>query len=159
MIDKNGRIGGKVNVIDLFIVLVLIAGICMAVVRRSHRENVTVTHETVYITFNSTEIRNFVADKLVTGGIAYDASENNYLGVITDVEFGEPYEYVSDDKKDTVAIRRPDSVSTTFTTKTEGDMDGNGVVINGTRYAVGHTMVLYAGEAKVYVKICDIYRA
>ena len=159
MIDKNGRIGGKVNVIDLFIVLVLIAGICMAVVRRSHRENVTVTHETVYITFNSTEIRTFVADKLVTGGIAYDASENNYLGVITEVEFGEPYEYVSDDKKDTVAIRRPDSVSTTFTTKTEGDMDGNGVVINGTRYAVGHTMVLYAGEAKVYVKICDIYRA
>ena len=159
MIDKNGRIGGKVNIIDLFIVLVLLAGVGLTAYRYTHRETVAVTHETVYMTFTSSEIRDFVADKLVVGGMAYDASENNYLGVITDVEFGEAYEYVTNDEKDTITLRPDDSVSTTFTTRTEGDMDGNGVLINGTRYAVGHTMVLYAGEAKVYVKISDIYRA
>lgn len=160
MIDKNGRIGGKVNLIDLIIILVLIAVIAFVGYRFFLRDDAgLVKNDAVRMEFVATVVPKYAAEQIEIGARAFDAEENTSLGTITAVEFGDAYEFVPNDEGKTVMLEPTDSVSVKITTETVGNMDGNGVVIDGVRYAAGHSMVLYAGNAKVWVKVGGAWAA
>ena len=157
MIDKNGKIGGKVNLIDLLILIVIIAVAAFVAHRFLVRDSAgLVKNDAVRLEFTATEVKKYTAAALKEGAPALDADENNYLGSVLSYELGEAYEYIVDEHGDTVELNPFDSVSVVVTTETSGNLDGNGVVINGTRYAVGHSMVLFAGDAKLWVRVSGI---
>lgn len=154
MIDKNGRIGGKVNVIDLIILIVIAAVIAFVGYRFIGKDRSgLIKSDPVRMEFVATTVPNYAAERIREGAQVYDVQENTYLGTITDIEFGKAYEFVPNEEGKTVMLEPTDSVSATITTLVNGSLDGNGVVIDGTRYAAGHSMVLYAGDAKVWVRV------
>ena len=157
MIDKNGKIAGKLNVIDLIILVVIIAA-AIFVGRRliSGDPFGVVSRQPVYMEFTTNEVKNYVAERLETGTRVYDETENNELGKVTDIKIGEAYYYEHTDGGKTVVVYPDDSVSVKLTSLAEGVLDGNGIVIGGTRYAIGHTFVIYAGDCKLYVRISGI---
>lgn len=160
MIDKNGKLFGKINLIDLLILLVLIAVVVFVAMRFFVKdESGMIRNDPVRIEYTASEIRDFVADELVIGAPVKDMAENTDLGTLVSVETGEAYYWGTNDKGDTVRLTPDDSVSVVFASETVGNLDGNGVVINGTRYAAGHTMVVYAGNAKVFVRVSGVYPA
>lgn len=157
MIDKNGKIGGKINLIDLLIIIVLVAVVVFVSYRFLIQDDAGIVNpETVTLQFTSAETKNFVTDRLETGVNVLDLEENNSMGTVTNIEIGEAYAYVVTDDGETVQRNAPDCSSVIITTKTNGTLDGNGVVIGGARYAVGHSMVIYVGDCKLYVQISAV---
>ena len=160
MIDKNGKLFGKVNLIDLLIVIVLVAVVGFLGYRFLGQDaSGVVNTQTVYLSFTDMEVPNYVTEKLEIGANILDSEENNSMGTMTDFTLGEASSYDVDEVGDTVALHRPDCASVTLTSEVQATADGNGVIINGTRYAIGHTMVIYVGDCKLYAKISDIQAA
>ena len=157
MIDKNGKIGGKVSIIDLLILIVLVAALAFVAFRFFSRDRSgVIAPEEAYISFTGTEVSNYVVEQLEMGAKVRDDTENNILGYVTDIETGPGYHYSLDNFGNTVAVFPDDSSCITVTSLAEGKLDGNGILIGDSRYAVGHTFVLYVGNCKLYLRISSI---
>ncbi|MBR5115247.1 MAG: DUF4330 family protein [Oscillospiraceae bacterium] len=154
MIDKNGKIGGKVSIIDLLILIILVAAIAFVGYRflTKDRSGVVNTQD-VYLSFTGTEVPAYVVDNLELGARVLDDTENNVLGYVTDVQTGKGYHYELDRNGETAAVFPGDTASVTITSLANGTLDDNGLLIGGTRYAIGHTFVLYVGYCKLYLRI------
>ena len=157
MIDKNGKLFGKVNLIDLLIVVVLVAVVGFLGWRFLVKDDSGVVNtQTVYLRFTDTEVPSYVAEGLEAGDNVLDSTENNSMGTLTDFTLGEASSYSVDELGDTVTIHRPDCYSVELTTEVDATYTENGVIINGTRYAIGHTMAIYVGDCKLYAQISGI---
>ncbi|MBQ9411727.1 MAG: DUF4330 family protein [Oscillospiraceae bacterium] len=156
--DKNGKIGGKVNIIDILILIVVIAVVVFVAKRflLGDRTGV-INNQPISMEFIANEVKDYVLDDIEVGARVFDNSENTELGTITGFELGQAYDFEVAASGETVRKYPDDSHSLTLTCQGYGNLDGNGAVIDGVRYAAGHTMVIYAGNAKVYVRISDIH--
>ena len=157
MIDKNGKIGGKVSIIDLLILIILVAAIVFVGYRflTKDRSGVVNTQD-VYLSFTGAEVPNYVVENLEIGARVYDDTENNVLGYVTDIQTGKAYHYDVDKSGQTVAIFPDDASSVTITSLAHGTLDPNGLLVGGMRYAIGHTFVVYVGDCKLYLRICAL---
>lgn len=157
MIDKNGKIGGKVSIIDLLIVLVLLAALAFVGYRfiKKDRSGVINTQQ-VYLSMTGSEVSNFVVESVQMGARVLDEAENNVLGYVTDIQTGQGYHYGLDDDGQTVAIFPEDFSSVEITCLATGTLDPNGLLIGGTRYGIGHTFVVYVGYCKMYLRISGL---
>jgi len=154
MIDKNGKIGGKVSIIDLLILVIILAAIAFVGYRFLTKDRSgVVSTQSVYMSMTGAEVSNYVVDDLEIGARVFDDTENNVLGYVTDIETGKGYHYGVGNNGETVALFPDDSSSVTVTCKAEGTLDPNGLLIGGTRYAIGHTFVVYVGDCKLYLRI------
>ena len=154
MIDKNGKIGGKVSVIDLIIVIILLAALAFVAYRFLTKDRSGVINTQPYtMSMTGTEVSNYVVENIELGARVYDDSENNVLGYVTDVQTGPGYHYTTDADGGTVALYPDDSSSVVVTCRGEGTLDANGLLIGGSRYAIGHTFVVYVGDCKLYLRI------
>lgn len=158
MIDKNGKIGGKVSIIDLLILIILLAAIAFVGYRflTKDRSGVVVNSQDVYVSWTGTETPKYVAESIEIGARVLDDTENNVLGYVTDVKTDRGYHFDVDREGETVAIFPEDTVSVTVTSLAHGTLDANGLLVGGTRYAIGHTMVVYVGDCKLYLRICAL---
>lgn len=158
MIDKNGKLFGKINLIDLLIILVvLLAGAFLAL----RATGVVGSNESaqavpVRISFYGTEVPNYVVESLEVGSTVYDYNEDLVMGVTESFEAGEPLGYMVDDLGETHKVVLEGHSSLTLTALCDAVIGDYGVTIDGTIYGVGHTTVLFAGQSKMYVKICAI---
>lgn len=157
MIDKNGKIGGKVNLIDLLIVIVILAVVAFVGYRFILKDRTgIINNKTVIIEFTSEEVNDFTIERLEAGAPVMDYDENNYLGTVIDFQLGEPASYEVDEYGETVRLSLPDCKSVVLTAEVAGSLDGNGVVVGGARYGIGHSMVIFAGDCKLFGKISGI---
>ena len=157
MIDKNGKIGGKVNIIDLLILLVILAALGFVAYRFVVKDRTGVINtQEVTISLTGTEVSNYVVENLELGARLLDDTENNVLGYVTDIRTGPGYHYTVDNNGETVAVFPEDSSSVVITGRATGTLDANGLLIGGTRYAIGHTFVVYVGDCKLYLRISGL---
>jgi len=157
MIDKNGKIGGKVSIIDLLIVLVLLAALAFVGYRFLTKDRSGVVNiQEVYVSFTGSEVPNYVVENIDIGARVFDDTENNVLGYVTDVQTGQGYHYDVDKEGKTVALFPEDTSSVVVTSLATGTLDPNGLLIGGTRYAIGHTFVVYVGDCKMYLRISGL---
>ena len=159
MIDKNGKIGGKVSIIDLLILVVLIAVALFVGRRLLSGGSSTPPAQQVYMEMIGSEVLKYVSEDLEVGAPVIDDTEHNSLGHVTEIELGKAYHYEALPDGSTVIVEPDDSDSVRLVTLQEGSLDGNGVLVNGTRYAIGHTFVVYAGNCKLYVRISGLEAA
>ena len=86
MFSKNGKLFGKISVIDL-LVLVLVVVLAFGVYLRFSGNSTTqfVTGETYQRVVRVENVRTYTIAALAKGGKVYDASTKEYIGTITDV--------------------------------------------------------------------------
>ncbi|MCC8048285.1 MAG: DUF4330 domain-containing protein [Oscillospiraceae bacterium] len=157
MIDKNGKVFGKINLIDLLIIIVIIVAAAFLGWRLlANNSSSTGSVQDITIGFYSTDSPNSVIEQFEVGAQLLDDTENNVLGTALSWETGEAYEYTTDTLGETIALHDPTCSSFMLYGQLTATVNDNGIVINGVRYAIGHTMVLYVGDCKVWVRIESI---
>lgn len=157
MIDKNGKIGGKINLIDLIIIVVIFAAVAFAVYRIFFAEKIEeIVSDPVRIEFTCTEANDYTVEQLEIGAPVLDGSTEKDLGTAIDFEIDDATSYTVTDSGQVVIIDIPFSKSVVVTIDGTGELDDNGVVINGLRYGVGHSTVLFVGDCKLWGKISAI---
>ena len=149
MIDKKGNIFGKINVIDLFLVLVVLIA-CIFIFNKLINPNVTLSQDDITMTFYVEKAPSYVAESIKVGTEVKDEAKGTSLGIITDVEIGPGYQYVATSEGELVRGYMEGYNSVKVTTQVKGQYTENGVIISGNQYNIGHSLTFYAGEAKLY---------
>lgn len=156
MVDKNGKLFGKINLIDLLIVLVIIALAVFAALKVVNRSDDSAALTQVRICFFGEETPDYVANVLEKGASILDSKENVTMGTIEDFEIGAPLGYDTDANGEVQAVVRDGYNSVSITAIGTGELTEHGVTIDGVLYGVGHTLTIYAGKAKLYLKVSGI---
>lgn len=156
MVDKNGKLFGKVNLIDLIIVIVLIAIVAFVAVRVVNRDDGSENISQVRISFFGEETPDYVANALEVGTPILDSTENITIGTVEKFETGSPLGYDTDANGEVQQVVRQGYSSVSITAIGQGILGDHGVTINGVLYGVGHTLTIYAGKAKLYLKVSGI---
>lgn len=159
LMDDKCRLFGKINIIDLIIVLVVIGAVAGAV-HKFGKTNVgpMMKQDDIIIKFYTEEVSDFVADAIQKGDSIVDDSKNTVIGDMTDVSINlsETIGTTSDGKF--VKSPKPGTKSVLITSETKGVMGSNGVTIGGVIYGVGHSFYIKTGKAKMWVRVYDIQK-
>ena len=157
MIDKNGRIGGKINLFDLLIVIIILAVAGSLIIRFFiNDETGIIVNEPVIIEFTSTEVNDYTVEWLELGAPVIDSTTDNGLGTVIDIKIDDAVTYTVTDSGETVATIVPDCKSVVITIDAAGTVDDNGLLIENFRYGVGHSLVVFAGKCRLSGKISGI---
>ena len=156
MVDKNGKLFGKINLIDFIIVLIVIALVAFVALKVVNKDNGSANLSQVKISFYGEETPDYVAKVLEKGASVLDSKENVTMGTIEDFEVGAPLGYDTNANGEVEEVIRQGYNSVTINAVGQGVLGEHGVTINGVLYGVGHTLTIYAGKAKLYLKISAI---
>ena len=159
MLDNKGRLFGKVNIVDLLIVIIIVAaGIFLGKMLFGPESTIALTQK-VRLTLYCEETPNYVAEQLKEGSEAWDAENNVTLGTLTEWRTGESKSAVTDITGQVVEISREDYCSVTLMVDGDGVIGDHGVTINGTLYAAGQSMSVYFGDCKLFLKVRSVEAA
>ncbi len=154
MLDKNGRLFGKINIIDLVVVLALLLGAgAFALSRLNRAEDTTAT---LVVQYYAEAVPENVARSVSAGDKLSDYTVVNDLGVCTDVEIGESKTYILLPDGTYTVSPKAGFVSLLITGEVQGRKTDIGADIGDYRYGVGHTFTLIAGDARFSLRVYDI---
>jgi len=154
---KNGRIFGKINVLDLLLVMVIVAAVAfVGLTRGTGMLPGGTTGETTFVMrFFIPQTYDFVVEHLNIGDQVIDHTRLVNFGRITDIQASEGHEWhpnaagvlVSSPYQGTYALE-----ITTEVTLPAGAHD-SGLHIQGNRFGVGQTVVIRAGDTLISLRI------
>ena len=140
--EKKYKIFGKINVIDFFVIIILICAVILGVFIISGKLNNNSGHN-IRLTFTAKEVSDFVIEKVD-------------LGRCTNIEIADSFSSIVTDDGSWIIADKPDYSSIVLQSETVGQKLDNGVEIGGQNYFIGDFIVLRAGIAKIYIEITGI---
>ena len=166
IVNEKGKLFGIINIIDL-IVLAVIAALIFAGVKFMRNGGFAFFNSdenagfmgpktTLQMKFYSEEVSTFVADQLEEGAYLYDESSLEVLGRLTAVERKPSETYVTTADGNVVKTSKEDYESVMITGEVDGQRTPLGATVGKTHYASGHTFILRAGDAKIYLRVYSV---
>lgn len=150
---KNGKLFGKINIIDFLAVLAVVVVIAAAAVFVLRPKD---GGDTLVMKFRIEEVDGFVAEKVHVGDELYDDTNLQDIGVVTDVELSDSISYGQVNDSVYTLTSKEGYYSMIITGEVKGRKTKLGAEIGGKKYGVGHSMVLRAGDTKMYLRVYDI---
>lgn len=156
MIDKNGKVGGKINLIDLLIVLVIIAAGIFVFLRTTRSGDGNEGAAPATMTFHVESTATHVVEQMEAGASVWDYSSNVTLGTLTDFDYYDFMNPIADGMGSYIAAPVEGSCQADLTVEVNGVIGTHGITIDGQLYGLGHTLVMYAGDCKVFASVSGI---
>ena len=157
MIDENGKLFGKINIIDFLIVVVLLALVAGAVYKFGIlRFGIASKTDTIVMKFMAEEVPDYAASKVEDKDNLVDDTRYTQLGQVTDHKVGPSLTYAANADGQYKMAPKEKMNSILITGIVKGTMTENGCLVNGVRYGIGHSFVLRSGKTKLFVRVYDI---
>ena len=102
------------------------------------------------------EVPDFAVEMIDKGTVVSDEACSHKIGKLLTVETGDSITFIGTDDGKIVKGSKEGYKSVSMTIEAEGKPFDHGIEINKAKYVVGHTMVVYAGKAKLYGRISGI---
>ena len=156
--DKNGRIGGKLSIIDLGVIILIIAAIAGLCVRFMSGTTTAVTSDVRFryvVKINS--VREYTVEALKKGGITTDKKAETELGEITDVTVGDAkmQSTTADGKIEWSNL--PDRYTCNVTIEADGRESEDGYILDDTtELSVGRTVDIVTKYVKTTGEIISV---
>ncbi len=127
MINKDGKLFGKISIIDLLVIAV-IAAMAAGVYMRFFKtpEKVEVKTEKLTYTMKVTDARIYTMEALEEKGDIYDADTKEKLGTIKDVKIDTAKMTNLTDKGEAVEVEYPERYTAILTIEVDGNVNANG---------------------------------
>lgn len=158
MSNESKRKPGKINIIDVIIIAVVVLAVVFIAWKLLGSDSSIGDSQTLYLTVYEAEVANFVIDEIEIGDTVSDGGNNTIkpIGTVHSVVRSDSDTYMFNNlTNEYVKTTKPDYCSVYITIEVEGTMTENGILIDSQLYGVGHSMVLYAGDAKMYLVVYD----
>lgn len=148
MTDKNGRIFGKINIIDLLVIIVIIAAACITVFKftaTSGKGNTKVNTAFSY-TLKVTDVRDFTAKQFAEGDNLYDDETGKFIGKVTAVKTEQSKEYALKSDGTYNYTERPGRFDVYVTVSTNGTVKDTGYFAEGIRQIAPHSTIVLSSQ-------------
>lgn len=147
----------RINIIDIIILVLIVCVAVFAVLKFSDGGiNDATSLDKAIVRYYLEECPDYVIAATEVGDPVYDGSSEQNMGVVTAIETGEPTGYVELEDGTMAPVVREGHSSVLITTEVSGTWSDHGVVVGSTIYAPGHSLVIYAGEGKYYLKVHSV---
>ncbi len=160
LINSNGKLFGKINVLD-FLVLLVILAVVGGVGYKFSRSGTDTLRRTdkIRIEFFVEEAPKFAVEAIEKGDILQDFQKGSFLGNVVDIEVSESVSYSSNADGEITKTSR-DGYNSVHIVAEGGGLLGRdgGVTINNFDYFIGHTTILRVGSAKIMGRVYNIER-
>ncbi len=135
MIDNKGRLFGKLNIVDLLIVILVVVAVCATVYKFGFSEHSDVNESNTRIEYvlKAKGVRGFTVDSIKIGDSIYDEETDNLLGTITAVEAKDAMDYVLKADGTTVYTSKPDRYDAYITVESDARILDGGYFTGGTK--------------------------
>lgn len=154
--DSQGRIKGKINIIDLIIIIVAVCAIAFIGYRYLAPDPEMVVQSKIQVKYYAEMVPDSVAALPKVGDAISDPASKNQLGIVTAVERGEAVIYNTDADGKVVKASHPGHSSLLITSELEAEKGSNGIELNKAKYGIGHTFDMLCGNTSYKTKIYDI---
>jgi len=157
MLDEKGRLFGKINIVDLLIIVVIVAAIAFIGIKFVMPHSDNSPKEKMEMVIYVEESERFVTDQLVIGSPVHDDTDSVDLGVCKACKiepFYEPFEDV--ETKQIVKAEVDHKCVVELTVEVEGTNGTYGATVDGYLFGIGHTLVVSAGNCKFYGAVKSI---
>lgn len=146
----------KFNAVDAIIVIAILAVIAVFGYSQLKGTGDTSRGKEVQIKLMAEEVSDFVTEQMEIGDEVVDDGTNADLGTITDIELNDAVSYGVNSDGNYVQTSKPGYKQAIITTEVSGTEYAHGVILDGAKYSVGHSLTVRAGNAKIYLRVYDI---
>lgn len=160
MIDKNGKLFGKINIIDLLIILIIIAALVFAVLKATGSIGVETIFngnqitQKVRITFYGSYVNDFLPDCLTIGDPVKQYETLLDLGTLTSFSSEPAYDNAFNDQTgEVVKVPKVNYCFLTFTCEAEGELSSTGFKVEDTVFVVGGNYYINIGPSRTACQI------
>ena len=154
MIDKQARLFGKINIIDFFLILGLLAAVAFGAYRLySGRGLIGGESREFILTFFTEEVDNFSAYGVNVGDNAFDHLNGLFLGTVTAVNISDAIVWNADQHGNTVRSTKEGFSSVEISVRVNGVPGDHGVLVAGNRYGVGMNRPIRAGASAIQMRV------
>ncbi|HHW49362.1 MAG TPA: DUF4330 domain-containing protein [Clostridiaceae bacterium] len=154
IISKEGKLFGKISIVDILVLLVIIAAVAGASYKFAKSSTASPIfskqEDNIRIQFYQPEVPEFIAKAVKIGDPAREALQGTSFGTVSDIVIGESVSWGADENGNSVKSSKEGYVSVLITMDAKGIIGDNGVTIGKSIYHVGETITLYAGNAGFY---------
>lgn len=158
ILDKNGKIGGKVSIIDIFVILIVLVVIIGIFARFGNGMTAAVqSNEKFEFTVKVTGVREYTIDALNKKGKITDKNSEMDLGEITEVEII-PTEFQSTTANGEIVMTElPDRYTCLVTIVAYGkESDDSYIMDDSSELSVGRTIDIYSKYVKTSGEIMSV---
>lgn len=133
MIDNKGKVFGKINIIDLCVILVIIAAIGVTVFKFgfSAHSNVSATNGTVTYTVTTKGVRNFTVKSFKVGDKMYDKENDKYMGDVVSVSSEPAMDYITCADGSIKYVSLPERYDLTVVVSSPARISGEEIITSG----------------------------
>lgn len=158
ILDKKGKLFGKISIVDIIIVIIVIAAVAGLYYKFGKSGTVTLLTKTdkIQMSFYHEDVPNYIVEKIKVGDIAKDRVQNVVFGKVTDVKVGPDIYFNPSASGETVASSKPGYSSITVTVEGQGIYNPTGPTFGGVEYYIGKQVELRVGIADFYPRVSDI---
>ncbi len=159
LIDNRGKLFGKVNIIDILIILILIAGIAMAGLKFFKSKTVTpfTRLDDIRTEIFCEEVPEYAGKEIKPGDVIKDPIKNAEIGHVKDVKLKDSVSYGTDSSGKWVVSPKPGYVSVYLVVEGKGVYnDGkakSGITFDNSEYWIGRQIELRAGNGALLGRI------
>ena len=159
---RDSKLFGKINIIDLCIVLGIIAvGIfSLTQFRGGGGSPITILapDETREFTmsFFVEEVEDFRLDGINIGDRAFDGPANILLGEVIYLDINDAIVWNADRYGNTVRSNKKGHSSLEITTQLRATPVEHGVMVGGNRFGIGHSLTVRVGSSVIFMRISGL---
>lgn len=165
IIDSKGKIFGKINIVDIIILVSILVSIVFVGYKlsKSILSNPFNKPDKLIIKIYSEEAPEFAAKAVYLNDIVIDFDTNSTFGHVTKIDMGPSVSYAGDDKGQIIQSSKPGYTSVIYTLEGTGIYkDGvteGGVTIDNINFYIGRTITYKVGHSIMQGRIYDIKKA
>lgn len=148
MTDKNGRIFGKINIIDLLVIIVMIAAACITIFKftATPGKGSTKVNTAFSYTLKVADVRDFTAKLFAEGDNLYDDETGKFIGKVTAVKTEQSKEYALKSDGTYNYTERPGRFDVYVTVSTNGTVKDTGYFAEGIRQIAPHSTIVLSSQ-------------
>jgi len=156
IIDNKGKLFGKINIVDLAVILVVIVAIVGVVLTKVKLDNSKILSDDSNMLIKSSaemdkleielkvkEVRDVTRDAIIVGDDVYQVANDKFLGTVARVESTPAMRDVKGDNGTVYVAEVPDRYDVTIVVETEGKKKDDGF------YTESNVQILYGREMEI----------
>lgn len=159
MIDNKGKLFGKINIVDFFVIVIIIAAIGLTFFKFSlskHSDAASSDAKAEY-TFKITSLRDFTVKEINVGEKIYDSETGKCIGTIKDVEVKDAYEYFTKTNGEIVYKKLPERYNIELLVETDVVINEKGISVNGVRSLhKNQNIVIYTQKIQTEGQVIEV---
>lgn len=146
----------KFNFVDVIVILVIIAAVAFVGTMFFGGGFGGGGASTYEVTYLCEEVPDFAATVIEVGDKVLDEQKETDLGKVTSVELSESRTYATTATGEVFCVGKPYYNCVYLTTEVEAQDYDFGMIVDSSKYGVGHSITIRVGDAKIFGRVSGI---